>query len=206
MKDGDYHRPVLVDEVARLVAPVMPGVVVDATFGGGGHSKRLLDEYGADVTVVGIDRDPEALANAHSLGVVAVRGNFSELAELLGPVLSEPPSAVLFDFGVSSHQLDEAKRGFSYRQDGPLDMRMGPDTDLTAAEIVNGWSEKDLTRIIRQYGEEPMARRIARAIISARPLDSTASLSHRHRQRDASGPDAGRVIPPGAPSRRSGWR
>ena len=177
VKDGEYHRPVLVDEVTRLVDPVMPGVVIDATFGGGGHSKRLLDEYGADVTVVGIDRDPEALANAESMGVVAVRGNFADLAELVDPVLTEPPSAILFDFGVSSHQLDVAGRGFSYRQEGPLDMRMGPDTGLSADDVVNRWTEEDLARIIRRYGEEPMARRIARAIISARPIDSTASLS-----------------------------
>ena len=176
-KDGEYHRPVLVEEVTELVAPAMPGVVIDATFGGGGHSRRLLEEYGADVTVVGIDRDPAALANAEPMGVVAVHGNFSDLAALVEPVLTEPPSVVLFDFGVSSRHLDEADRGFSYRKDGPLDMRMGPDTELTADDIVNRWSEEDLTRIIHQYGEEPMARRLARAIISARPLDSTASLS-----------------------------
>lgn len=176
-KDGEYHRPVLVDEVAELLAPALPGVVIDATFGGGGHSKRLLDEYGERVTVVGLDRDPEALANARAMGVVAVQGDFGDLARLIEPVLPEAPAAVLFDFGVSSHQLDQAGRGFSYRKNGPLDMRMGPDTSLTASEIVNDWSEEDLARIIRDYGEDPMARRIARAIVSARPLESTATLS-----------------------------
>jgi 16S rRNA (cytosine1402-N4)-methyltransferase len=175
-KDG-YHRPVLVDEVAKLVGPALPGLVVDATFGGGGHAKRLLDEYGAEVTVVGIDRDPAAIRNAEESGIAAVAGNFGDLRELLEPVLDEAPVAVLFDFGVSSHQLEEASRGFSYRKDGPLDMRMGPDTGLTADDVVNHWDPAELTRIIREYGEEPLARRIAAAIVSARPIESTARLS-----------------------------
>lgn len=175
--EGGYHRPVLVEEVARLLAPVMPGVVIDATFGGGGHSRRLLDEFGGEVTVVGIDRDPEALENAREMGLVAVQGNFAALTDLVTSVIDESPVGVLFDFGVSSRQLDEGSRGFSYRKDGPLDMRMGPDAPITAADVVNSWSEAQLTRIIREYGEEPMARRIARAIVSARPLDSTARLS-----------------------------
>jgi 16S rRNA (cytosine1402-N4)-methyltransferase len=175
-KDG-YHRPVLVDEVAELVGPALPGVVVDATFGGGGHARRLLDEYGADVTVVGVDRDPEALENARLMGVVAVQGNFADLLTLVEPLLDESPAAVLFDFGVSSRQLDEPTRGFSYRKDGPLDMRMGPDTGLTADDVVNHWEPAELTRIIREYGEEPMARRIATAIVASRPIESTARLS-----------------------------
>jgi len=175
-KDG-YHRPVLVDEVAKLVGPALPGLVVDATFGGGGHAKRLLDEYGAEVTVVGVDRDPDAIENAEESGVAAVAGNFGDLRELIEPILDEAPVAVLFDFGVSSHQLEEASRGFSYRKDGPLDMRMGPDTGLTADDVVNNWDHAELTRIIREYGEEPLARRIAAAIVSARPIESTARLS-----------------------------
>lgn len=175
--DGGYHRPVLVDEVVTLLAPVLPGVVIDATFGGGGHSRRLLDEFGGEVTVVGIDRDPDALENARGMGVVAVEGNFGNITELVRPYLDEPPAGILFDFGVSSHQLDVASRGFSYRHDGPLDMRMGPDAPFTAAEVVNTWSEAHIARIIREYGEEPMARRIARAIVAARPFDSTARLS-----------------------------
>jgi 16S rRNA (cytosine1402-N4)-methyltransferase len=155
--DSEYHRPVLADEVARLMAPVLPGVVVDATFGGGGHSRRLLEEFGGDVTIVGIDRDPAALENAQGTSVVAIQGNFGELAHLVAPVLEEAPTAVLFDFGVSSHQLREAERGFSYHHDGPLDMRMGPDALLTADEIVNRWDETRLARILREYGEEPLA-------------------------------------------------
>ena len=174
---ADYHRPALVEEVVELMAPALPGVVVDATFGGGGHTRRLLDEFGDDVTVIAIDRDPEAVANAAGLPVTAVQGNFADISTLVADVTDEPISGVLFDFGVSSHQLDEASRGFSYRNDGPLDMRMGPDARFSAGDIVNTWSADDLARIIAEYGEEPMARRLAGAIVSARPIQSTAHLS-----------------------------
>jgi 16S rRNA (cytosine1402-N4)-methyltransferase len=176
-RDRDYHRPVLEQEVVDLLAPVLPGVVVDATLGGGGHSRRLLDEFGEDVTVVGIDRDPEALANARMLGVRAVQGNFGDLADVVRAETDQQISGVLFDFGVSSHQLDQASRGFSYRHEGPLDMRMGPDAAHTAAEIVNEWPESRLTEIIRRYGEEPLARRIAQAIVAGRPYQTTSQLS-----------------------------
>jgi 16S rRNA (cytosine1402-N4)-methyltransferase len=175
--EDEYHRPVLADEVVELMAPVVPGVVVDATFGGGGHTRRMLDEFGDEVTVVAIDRDPEAVANAAGLPVTAVQGNFADIDDLVTSVTTEPVSGVLFDFGVSSHQLDEPERGFSYRREGPLDMRMGPDTARSAAELVNEADLDELTRIIREYGEEPLARRIARAIVAARPIDSTATLS-----------------------------
>jgi 16S rRNA (cytosine1402-N4)-methyltransferase len=176
-EEAGYHRPVLVEEVVELMAPVTPGVVVDATFGGGGHTRRMLDEFGDEVTVIAIDRDPEALANAGELGVEAIEGNFAEIDTLIRSVTDEPVVGVLFDFGVSSHQLDEAGRGFSYRQEGPLDMRMGPDAAVSAADIVNEWPVDDIARIIRTYGEEPLARRIAAAIVAARPIDSTATLS-----------------------------
>ncbi|MGH8913569.1 MAG: 16S rRNA (cytosine(1402)-N(4))-methyltransferase RsmH [Acidimicrobiia bacterium] len=176
-QDRGYHRPVLEQEVVDLLAPVLPGVVVDATFGGGGHSRRLLDEFGEDVTIIGIDRDPEALANAGELGVVAIQGNFADIGALVTAATDQPVSAVLFDFGVSSHQLDEARRGFSYRSEGPLDMRMGPDAAHTAAEIVNEWPQERLTEIIRRYGEEPLARRISGAIVAGRPYQTTSQLS-----------------------------
>jgi 16S rRNA (cytosine1402-N4)-methyltransferase len=176
-RDRDYHRPVLEHEVVDLLAPVLPGVVVDATLGGGGHSRRVLDEFGEDVTVIGIDRDPEALANARMLGIVAIQGNFADLGDLVASATDQPVSAVLFDFGVSSHQLDQASRGFSYRHEGPLDMRMGPDASLTAAEIVNEWPEDRLTEIIRRFGEEPLARRLSRAIVAGRPYQTTSQLS-----------------------------
>ncbi|MFP3880988.1 MAG: 16S rRNA (cytosine(1402)-N(4))-methyltransferase RsmH [Actinomycetota bacterium] len=174
---AEYHRPVLAEDVVELMAPVLPGVVVDATFGGGGHTRRMLDEFGEDVTVIAIDRDPQALANAEGLPVTALEANFSDIDTAVASVTTDPVGGVLFDFGMSSHHVDDPGRGFSYRQDGPLDMRMGPDADLTASDIVNEWSVEDLTRIIRDFGEEPMARRIARAIIDARPIESTATLS-----------------------------
>jgi 16S rRNA (cytosine1402-N4)-methyltransferase len=172
-----FHRPVLAQEVVDLLAPVLPGVVVDATFGGGGHSRRLLDEFGEDVTVVAIDRDPEALANARDLGVLAIQGNFADLGDLVASATTEPISGVFFDFGVSSRHLDDPARGFSYRHQGPLDMRMGPDAAHTAAEIVNEWPEDRLAQVIRRFGEEPLAGRIARAIVAARPLETTSQLS-----------------------------
>jgi 16S rRNA (cytosine1402-N4)-methyltransferase len=124
-----------------------------------------------------MDRDPEALANARALGVLAVQGNFAELGDLVAASTDEPIAAVFFDFGVSSHQLDEPGRGFSYRGEGPLDMRMGPDAAHTAVEIVNDWPEDRLTDVIRRYGEEPLARRIARAIVAGRPYETTSQLS-----------------------------
>jgi 16S rRNA (cytosine1402-N4)-methyltransferase len=167
----------MADEVVGLLRPVIPGVVVDATFGGGGHTRRLLEEFGEDVTVLAIDRDPQALANARGLGITAVEGNFGALGEVVEPFLTEPVAGVLFDFGVSSHQLDEAGRGFSYRHDGPLDMRMGRDAELTADTIINEWPEGELSRVIRRYGDEPMAPRIAAAIVAGRPYRSTRQVA-----------------------------
>jgi 16S rRNA (cytosine1402-N4)-methyltransferase len=167
----------MADEVVGLLRPVIPGVVVDATFGGGGHTRRLLEEFGEDVTVLAIDRDPQALANARGLGITAVEGNFGDLGEVVEPFLTEPVAGVLFDFGVSSHQLDEAARGFSYRHDGPLDMRMGRDAELTADTIINEWPEAELSRTIRRYGDEPMAPRIAAAIVAGRPYRSTRQVA-----------------------------
>ena len=175
--DGSYHRPVMASEVAELLAPVMPGVVVDATFGGGGHSRRLLDEFGEDVSVIGIDRDPEALANARDMRVTVAEGNFSDLKSIVCVLTSEPIAAALFDFGVSSHQLEQAERGFSYRHDGPLDMRMGPDAEYTAADVINEWPQQRLTEVIRRYGEEPLARRISSAIVQGRPYVSTSQVA-----------------------------
>lgn len=177
-RDEDaYHRPVLVEEVVGLIEPVTPGVVVDATFGGGGHTGRLLEEFGDRVTIVGIDRDPAAVANAQALGVTIVEGNFAEMESLLGDILSEAPAAILFDLGVSSWQLDTPERGFSYHGEGPLDMRMGRDTALTAYQIVNEWDRAEIARIISELGEDPMADRIARSIVENRPVETTTQLS-----------------------------
>lgn len=175
--NGEYHKPVLADEVVALMSAVMPGIVVDATFGGGGHTRRLIAEFSDQIEVIAVDRDPEALANATALGVDAVKGNFADLSALLEGRLDQAPSAIFFDFGVSSHQLDVASRGFSYHHDGPLDMRMGPDTQHSAYDVVNSWAAPDLADIIRRFGEEPLGARIASAIVAARPIESTARLS-----------------------------
>lgn len=174
--EDHYHRPVMADEVVALFGPVERGVVVDATFGGGGHAKRLMEELN-EVTVIGIDRDPTARARGKALGVEVLAGSFADLRWLLGQAGITSVAGVLFDFGVSSHQLDEAGRGFSYRFDGPLDMRMDPDQSRTAADIVNASDERDLAGLIRRFGEEPHAARIARAIVAARPLTTTLQLA-----------------------------
>jgi 16S rRNA (cytosine1402-N4)-methyltransferase len=176
------HRPVMVDEVVGLMVPVPPGTVVDATVGGGGHARALLDA--ADhLTVLGLDRDPVAVAAAASalapFGARARvrRSRFDRLREVAAEEGLEALSGVLFDLGVSSPQLDRAERGFSHRGEGPLDMRMDPDDERTAADVVNGLPEADLARLLRTYGDERHAGRIARAIVAARPLRTTAELA-----------------------------
>lgn len=177
------HIPVLRDEVVSLFAAVPPGVVVDATVGGGGHAAALL-EASSDLQVVGLDRDPAALeAAAQRLSqfggrVTLIRSPFSALETVIEEAAKTAPlSGVLFDLGVSSPQLDRAGRGFSYRSDGPLDMRMDPASGVTAADLVNGLSEEALARLFRENGEGRLAGRIARAVVRARPLTSTGQLA-----------------------------
>ncbi len=180
---ADYrHRPVLRDEVASLFADAPAGVFVDATLGGGGHAEALA-RLAPGRRIVGIDRDPAALdATLHRFAaepdlrgrLTTLRGRFDEvLADL---ETDEPVAGVLFDLGVSSPQLDRPERGFSYRHDAPLDMRMDPDVPGDAAELLATASEADLARILWEYGDERFARRIARAIVAARPVTSTSQL------------------------------
>ena len=178
-QDREYHRPVMADETVELLGPVPPGVVIDATFGGGGHSRRLLEVLSSDHRVLGIDRDPEAVARASNEGgrLQVIRGNFANLARILEEANVTAPVGVLFDFGVSSHHLDDPARGFSYRHGGPLDMRMDPDQDLTASDLVNGLDVTELSALIKELGEEPLASRIAGAIVRARPISDTARLA-----------------------------
>ncbi len=173
-----YHDPVMVDEVLTWLAPAAEGWIVDGTLGGGGHSRALLGRF-PHVRVVGIDRDPDAVRQApRDPRLVVVEGNYRDLGSILGH--GDVPAAVdgiLLDLGVSSHQLDDAGRGFSYHTEGPLDMRMGPDARRTAAEIVNGADVGELARILDRYGEERFARRIAQAIVAHRPFTTTTELS-----------------------------
>ena len=160
-----------------MLQSIGQGVVVDATFGGGGHTRRLLDALPSSVRILGIDRDPAALRTApEDDRLVVVHGRFGDLDDILDTAGIDTISGALFDLGVSSHQLDEPERGFSYRSPGPLDMRMG-DNSLTAGEVVNEWPEADLARAIHTYGEERFAGRIARAICRARPISDTEQLA-----------------------------
>ncbi|MEA2446734.1 MAG: rRNA (cytosine1402-N4)-methyltransferase [Actinomycetota bacterium] len=178
------HEPVLVDRVVELLLPALHngGVVVDATLGRGGHAKALL-EAAPEIVLVGIDRDEQAVEqsgaylSAYSQRVRTARADFASLSSVLERLGIASVRGVLFDFGVSSPQLDRPERGFSFRHEGPLDMRMDLSAPLTAAVIVNEYPEADLARVIRRYGEERFAGRIARAIIGARPIGTTTELA-----------------------------
>ncbi|MGH9270951.1 MAG: 16S rRNA (cytosine(1402)-N(4))-methyltransferase RsmH, partial [Ilumatobacteraceae bacterium] len=171
------HVPVMRDEIVAVFSTVPPGVVVDATVGGGGHSEAVLASRD-DLSVLGIDRDPDAVAAATVRLAVfeprfrAVHGRFVDHVAGQSDI-----SGALFDLGVSSPQLDRPERGFSYRTDGPLDMRMDPTTSPSAADIVNGYAAEELARVLRHYGDERFAARIARAIVAARPIESTGQLA-----------------------------
>jgi 16S rRNA (cytosine1402-N4)-methyltransferase len=176
------HQPVLLDLVVELFAPVPPGIVVDATVGGGGHAAALLDAH-PHLSVLGLDRDPTAVAAARERlarfgdRAVVVRARFDALATTLHDLGHESASGALFDLGVSSPQLDRSERGFSYRDDGPLDMRMDPDQPTSAATLIDTAEADELARILRDYGDERFALRVARAIVAARPISGTAQLA-----------------------------
>ena len=180
------HRPVLVDLVVELFAPVPPGVVVDATLGGGGHAEALLDAH-PHLSVLGLDQDPDAIdaatARLARFGdrVTVRRTRFDDIARVVADVLPAlgpaGASGALFDLGVSSPQLDRPERGFSYRGAGPLDMRMDPARPVSAADLVNGAPETELVRLLRAYGDERHAVRIARAIVAHRPIATTDQLA-----------------------------
>ncbi|MCL2202708.1 MAG: 16S rRNA (cytosine(1402)-N(4))-methyltransferase RsmH [Defluviitaleaceae bacterium] len=169
------------DETIQALNIKPDGVYIDGTLGGGGHAGLIMDRLTTGV-LLGIDRDENALASArlHVPGITAVHGNFHDMPAIMEAHGIGKADGVLLDLGVSSHQLDTAERGFSYRFDGPLDMRMNPaENDLTAAEIVNTYSQDALTQIFYQYGEEKYAPRIARAICILRdkcPIETTHDL------------------------------
>jgi 16S rRNA (cytosine1402-N4)-methyltransferase len=175
------HIPVMADRIVEIFRPVPPGVLVDATVGGGGHA-RLLLEARPDLRLVGVDRDPAALAAAAEVlarfgdRVTLRHARFDDLETVMTEV-QPPVTGVLFDLGVSSPQLDRAERGFSYRHEGPLDMRMNPSDQWTAADVVNGYPEVELVRVLQEHGEERFAIRIAAAIVANRPIETTAQLA-----------------------------
>ena len=178
------HVPVLAPEVAELL-DLQPGdTVVDCTFGAGGHARLLEPMLHGDGTYIAIDRDPEANVHFERFAAQAscetrfMRGNFSLVLRNLVATGSRV-DAVLMDLGISSMQVDQPVRGFSYAADAPLDMRMDPDADLTATEIVNEWDEREIGQLLREYGEERFSRQIARAIVRRRerePFQRTGDL------------------------------
>jgi len=192
-----YHEPVLCKEVLHYLQPGPDTFALDATLGGGGHSELML-QRGAQV--VALDQDPVAIAyatsrlRAHAGRFCALRGNFRRFPELLSEIGVESFDVILADIGVSSWQLNDASKGFSFMHDGPLDLRMNPDGPETAADLIRTLDAEDLERIFIEYGEEPHARRIARAIVKERaikPILTTLELarvvetvsprkSHRH--------------------------
>ena len=189
------HLPVMLSEVLEMLRARDGAHYVDGTFGGGGYSSAILEA--ADCRVLGIDRDPDAIARGQALvqrfggRLTLVQGEFSRMDEYH----RQGTDGVVLDLGVSSFQFDQPARGFSFREDGPLDMRMSLSGE-SAADVVNTADERTLTQIIARYGEEKNARRIARAIIAARPITGTAAAG-RHRFGRA-GP---RRVAPGHPSR-----
>lgn len=183
MNDATFeHAPVMRDEIVDTFAAVPPGYVLDATLGGGGHSEAILESRD-DLRILGLDRDPAALAAATARllrfgdRVRTHRCRFDDLDAAMDAHDITELSGALFDLGVSSPQLDRADRGFSYRADGPLDMRMDTDATWSADDVVNGYPEQELVRIIRQYGDERFAKRIAAAIVAARPIETTNQLA-----------------------------
>ncbi|MFV1989908.1 MAG: 16S rRNA (cytosine(1402)-N(4))-methyltransferase RsmH [Acidimicrobiales bacterium] len=175
------HRPVLVNEIVELFASIPAGVIVDATLGGAGHAVAILQAH-QHLKILGIDRDPAArAAAAERLAPFGDRasiraGTFAQLGEFV-ETASGPVVGVLFDLGVSSPQIDAADRGFSYMREGPLDMRMDTSSLLSAADVVNTYGVDELTRILREYGDERQAYKVAKAIVASRPLRTTHELA-----------------------------
>lgn len=181
------HKTVLLEEAVQALNVVADGCYIDGTFGRGGHSRLILKQLGADGCLLAIDKDPQAIIAAEQIQqndrrFQIAQGSFSNVARLLADKnINKPVNGLLLDLGVSSPQLDDATRGFSFSGDGPLDMRMDITRGPTAAEWLAGSSEEEIIRVLRVYGEERFARRIARAIVETRlqtPLTSTAQLAN----------------------------
>ncbi len=178
---GAAHTPVLLDEVIAALSPLDGAVIVDATFGAGGYTRRLLD---AGANVHAFDRDPAAIAAAQGWSELAASPprlvlhprRFSEMVDALGAAGVARVDGLVMDIGVSSMQLDQAERGFAFSLDGPLDMRMGQE-GTSAAEFLNSAAESDIADVLYTYGEERQSRRVARAIVAARPLETTGQLA-----------------------------
>jgi 16S rRNA (cytosine1402-N4)-methyltransferase len=181
-----HHITVLREEAVEGLHIRPDGIYVDCTLGGAGHSRLIGEHLSAEGMLIGLDQDPRALSAAKErlsgldCQIRLVKSNFRHLSQVIHQLGVTQVDGILFDLGVSSPQLDEAERGFSYHHTAELDMRMDPDSPLTAFEIVNEWSEEEIARILWEYGEEKFARRIARKIIEARrkqPITTTTQLA-----------------------------
>ncbi len=197
------HVPVLFDEALNLLRPRSGGRYIDATFGGGGHTVALLEQSAPDGQVMAIDADPDAIARARDLAALfpgrltLTQGNFRDLEILARDKQFDAVDGILMDLGLSSFQLSRPERGFSFQRSGPLDMRFDTTSAFSASDIVNGWSEEDIARLLFEYGEEQRSRPIARAIVRERnselitTTDRLASIVER-----AVGGRRGRAIHP----------
>ena len=203
-----HHIPVLFDPVMTWIDPQPDGVYCDGTLGGGGHSEGILIRSGGTATLYGIDRDERAIAAATErlqgyVGFHAIHGNFHDAKALLEQAGAPRLNGALLDLGVSSPQLDEAERGFSYHEDAPLDMRMDTTQPMTAADLVNTADEGELTRILRDYGEEKWAARIAKMICEHRAQKPLVTTQDLVKCVDAAIPKAVRRKDDGHPARRT---
>ncbi|WP_407312153.1 16S rRNA (cytosine(1402)-N(4))-methyltransferase RsmH [Pseudomonas sp. nanlin1] len=180
------HITVLLDEAVEALAVRADGCYLDGTFGRGGHSRHILQQLGPDGRLLGFDKDPQAIATGQTLAAedgrfVIVQRSFAELgAELAGRGLAGQVNGILLDLGVSSPQLDDAERGFSFLNDGPLDMRMDPTRGVSAAQFIATASVDEIARVFKEYGEERFAKRMARAVVERRevqPFERTADLA-----------------------------
>ena len=186
METGFHHVPIMVSEVLALLEPSRGGVFVDGTLGGGGHAEAVLSAMPESGRLFGIDRDDEALkaagARLSRFGerFTAIKGNFFDMKSLLADRGIDKVDGILLDLGVSSHQLDARERGFSYKAEAPLDMRMDQSAPLSARTVVNTWSEAELRRIFYEYGEEKFSAKIAGRIVERRkeqPIETTTELA-----------------------------
>lgn len=202
------HEPVLLAEVLQWMNVRENGVYADGTLGGGGHSGAMLEASGGTATLYGIDRDENAIVAATARleqypGFHAIHGNFHDAKALLSQAGAPPLDGALLDLGVSSPQLDQAERGFSYHEDAPLDMRMDRSQGMTAADLLAEVSEGELTRILREYGEEKWAARIARFVVERRQTQPLRTTQDLVRVVDAAIPKAVRRKDDGHPARRT---
>ncbi len=175
------HIPVMLNECMEYLITDEDGIYIDGTLGGGGHSKKILSLLGESGRLYAVDQDDEAIAAAtkrigNDSRFTTLKGNFGYLATLLPPQIHGQVTGILLDLGVSTHQIKEAERGFSFQEDGPLDMRMGNLTGVSAYQVVNNYEYEALRDVIFHYGEERASRQIAKAIIESRPIETTGEL------------------------------